>query len=145
MPLLTAAEAAAPEGGGLPVSPAVVLVFGFVSLIVLQAGFVRRLTHLRARSQECKTAYDKLREEVVSLSEQVSSLDRAVDSNGVSILALERETESLQKQIDTFLAEHPKLAEALAAEGAIDNSAPAGDHRQPGSGDGGPVAGSEGA
>ena len=104
-------------GGGLGISPAIILVFGFVFLIILQAAFVRRVTRLRSRRAECKSTYEKLREEVVTLGEQVSSLERAKDANTVAITALERATEVRQKLIDDFLAEHKELAAPVAASG----------------------------
>jgi len=114
--LAVAEPAEAPvDGGGLGVSPAIILVFGFVFLIILQAWFVRHMTRLRARRGERKSSYEKLREEVVTLADQVASLNRAMDANTVSITTLERETQVLQKLIDDFLAQHQELAAAAAA------------------------------
>lgn len=113
--LAVAEPVEAASSGGLGISPPVVLVFGFVFLILLQAGMVRRITRLRAQRSDCKASYDKLREEVLTLGEQVSSLERARDSNGASIVALERENEVLQKLIEEFVAEHPELAASVVA------------------------------
>lgn len=108
---------AGPGSGAFASSPLLIIVFGFVLLILLQAWFVRRITQLTARHQERKVSYRKLGAEVAELTEEVTGLDRASESNVASVAALERETQELQGRIDAFVAEHgDKVMVPAAAE-----------------------------
>ena len=95
-----------PGDGTFASSPLILLVFGFVLLVLLQAWFVRRIAQLTTRHKERKDTHGKLRAQAAELGEEVASLDRAGESGATSITGLERETQELQERIDAFVAEH---------------------------------------
>ena len=108
------------DGGFSASSPLLILVFGFVFVILLQAWFVRRITQLTARHQERKAAHRKLGEEAAELADEVTGLDRANESNVASIAGLEREIQELQERIAAFTAEHGAKILAPAASTSTD-------------------------
>ena len=67
---------------------------------------MRRITQLTVRRKERKATCRKLGAEAAELTEEVTRLDRARESNAASITGLECETEELQERIDAFVAEH---------------------------------------
>ena len=81
------------------ISPVFFLVFGFVLTIVLQAWFVRRLSHLRGKTRESKDLCDRLHAEATALVETVSEFNRGLESNTTSEQMLEREIEALQSKM----------------------------------------------
>ena len=91
------------------ISPIFPLVFGFVFTIVLQAWFVRRMSHLRGSLKERKREYDRLHAEATALGQTVSEFKHGKESNSVSVQALEREIEELREKVDLFLEAHPEL------------------------------------
>ena len=118
MPATVESSGPAPDAGtgdGTSASsPLILLVFGLVLVILLQAWFVRRISQLTARHKERKGTYGRLRVEAAELAEEVSGLDRARESSVASVAGLERETQELQGRIDAFVAEHEGVTEAAA-------------------------------
>ena len=105
---------ASPSDGASASSPLILLVFGLVLVVLLQAWFVRRITQLTTRHKERTGTCHKLRAEAAALAEQVAGLDRARESSVASVAGLERETQELQGRIDAFVAEHEGVTEAAA-------------------------------
>lgn len=97
----------------IPYFPVVMLVFGFVFTIILQAWFVRRISRLSTAHQDRKETYDQLQKDLMKIAEEVADLRRATDSNTVSVTTLEREIEEAEKKKEEFLAEHGDRLEAM--------------------------------
>jgi len=83
----------------------IALVVSFVLVIVLHAWCVRRLAYLYNRMQASRTQHTKIRTEAISLAKEVGELELGVDSNEVSIQALEREIEELEEKLKAGVPE----------------------------------------
>ena len=98
----------------------IVLVFGFIFAIVLQAWFVRRTARLATSLQDRRETHKQLSQDVAQLSEEVGGFSSGIDANTVSIAGLEREVEALQERLSAFAAEHgldvKKVSKQPAAE-----------------------------
>ena len=120
----TQAPDASPDSGAFASSPLLLLVFGFVLLVLLQAWFVRRITQLTARHKERQSTHRKLGTEAAELADEVAGLSRAGESGATSIAGLGREIEELQKRIDAFVADHETAAPKTAAPATATGTAP---------------------
>ncbi len=95
----------------------IALIVIFILVIVLQAWFVRRLSNLHDQAQGAKSEYNRLRSEMMELSETVGELSRGRDSNEITLKTLEREIEDAKVKIRDFLEEHEELRGQFGTEG----------------------------
>lgn len=86
-------------------APQMALVASFLCVIVLHAWFTRRIVRLRDEAIAEHKEYDRLRGDVLALSEEVVEFKRGMETNEVATKALEKEVEDWQRKIDGYAPE----------------------------------------
>ena len=94
----------------LSYAPQMALVASFLCVIVLHAWFTRRLIRLRDEALAERKEYERLRSDVLALSEEVVEFKRGMETNAVATKALEKEIEDWQRKIDSYVPESEDAA-----------------------------------
>lgn len=85
--------------------PQMALVVSFLCVIVLHAWFTRRMVRLRDETVAEHKEYERLRSDVLEISEEVVEFKRGMETNEVATKALEKEIEDWQRKVDGYSPE----------------------------------------